>query len=434
MQLPQMKRVELTPEQRAHWRQTEALFGFSCPGFIHLFRKLLVNQERDPSDPIALFTDRVPMAATDGSNIMLNPGPFFKLAPAKRTFVLAHEVVHCVFNDPAMVRMHSQRGEIHYPDGLTLPYINDLYQWAMDYRINDMLVKTKVGELLTAADGYAVLRDEKIGTMDDSAVDIYRKLFKKHVKQGKAEAGGNGGQQGFDQVMSPGTSQGKHPEDGTLKRDEGQWKQELITAQTLERAKRLGNISGSLQRFFDGFLKPQVPWTDHIEGFFARRLGSGGYNWRRADRRLIVRDIYAPGRSGFGVNWVCVWGDTSGSIGQAELNTYFSELASLIEQLRPRRVTVFWADSEIKYTDDIYDAEDLEGVRARGVGGGGGTSCVPVFKAIEQMSTYDVPDAFVGLTDGYAAFPSYSPSYPCVWAVTSDTAIPFGEVVRIKVE
>lgn len=419
------KPAELTPQERAQWRDAEFQFGYSCPGFIHLFRRLLVNQPgRGVNDPIALMTEDVPMAGTDGSNILVNPQRFFKLAPAKRTFVLAHEVVHCVYNDPATAKLHRARGEIRYADGTTLPYHETLYQWAMDYRINDLLVTTKVGEILTEKDGYPVCWDRKVGTMDESAVDIYRTLYKKHKKELDAL------EEAFDKVFAPGSSTGEAP----APRDEVQWKQELVTAQTLERAKRMGNMSGEMQRFFDGFLKQQVPWTDHIEGFFARRLGSGGYNWRRPDRRLIVRDIYAPGRSGFGVNWVCVWGDTSGSISPKELNTYFAELAGLVEQLRPRRVTVFWADSEVKYIDDVYDAADLGAIRSRGVGGGGGTSCVPVFEAIESMSSYDVPDAFVGLTDGFAAFPTLVPSYPCIWAVTSDQKPPFGEFVRINVE
>lgn len=436
-----IKPEELSPEHRRKWGDTLALFTFACPGFRYLLYKLLSDNE---GGDVALFTSKVPTAATDGSNVMINPSWFFPLTLKQRVFVLAHEVVHNVYNDPAATRRIGRSGELRYDDGTALPFDNGTWQKSMDFRINDALITSNIGEMPRTKDGKMVgCHDPKIGKADDSAYDIYRKIYEAAQKAAKQTGGSSSGPgkmdpgvsdpsgSALDECMEPGNSTGKDPNVAEAERNPQEWANAMAVAQSLEAMKSQGKISADLQRMFDLYLKRQVPWTDHIQGFFARRLGSGASDWRRPDRRMIVRDIYIPGRAGHGVNWVCVWGDTSGSIGREELNTYFAELSGLIEELRPKRVTVFWCDAKIKHTDDVYDTADLPAIKARGVGGGGGTSCRPVFKAIEKMEM-EPPDAFVGLTDGLADFPGQAPSYPCVWACTTGAEIPFGEVVRIK--
>lgn len=421
-------RCELDPSLKQKWEDTLSLFMWSAPGFRHLLYKLLNNND---GGNVAVFTKDVPVAATDNLNVMINPDTFFNLNLKERVFVLAHEVIHCVYNDPETLNRAMRAEELRYHDGTKLPFDNDTFQIAMDLRINDALINSKIGDMPTGK--FKGVHDTSIAKANDGVYDIYRKIYDPQKGGGKGKGQGQGqGQSGFDVVLPPGSSTGQSPQQ-VPPRNAQQWATEMAVAQSLESMKARGNVSADLQRMFDMYLKPQVPWTDHIQGFFARKLGSGSYSWRKPDRRLIVRDIYTPGRSGFGVNWIAVWGDTSGSISLKELNAYFAELGGLIEDLRPRRVTVFWCDSEIKQVDDLEDFTDLEGVRARGVKGGGGTDCRPVFKAIDKMS-YDAPDAFVGLTDGMATFPKDEPRYPCVWACTANHAIPFGEVVRIKGE
>lgn len=431
-----VKPETLSDDHRRKWGNTLTLFTLACPGFRHILYKLLAN---NAGTDIALMSRTVPLAATDGANVIINPDQFFQLTLKERVFVLAHEVIHNVYDDPATTRRIVRSGELRYGDGVSLPFENNLWQKAMDFRINDALIKSAIGAMPVTKDGKPIgCHDTKIGKADDSAYDIYRRLYEqekggggKKGEKDKTTGGTSEGPGAFDECMEPGTSTGQDPNVAGAQRNAQQWASEMAVAQSLELMKLQGKISADLKRMFDLYLKRQVPWTDHIEGFFARKIGSGASDWRRPDRRFITRDIYIPARSGHGVNWVCVWGDTSGSIGRDELNTYFAELSGLIDELQPRRVTVFWCDAQIKHTDDIEDMDDLTKIRARGVGGGGGTSCRPVFRAIRDMNM-EPPDAFVGLTDGHAEFPSHAPNYPCVWAVTTDAEIPFGETVRIK--
>ena len=92
---------------------------------------------------------------------------------------------------------------------------------------------------------------------------------------------------------------------------------------------------------------------------------------------------------------------------------------------------MFWCDAAIHQIDEIEDAADLMRIKCRGVKGGGGTSCDPVFAWIDQ-NAHEAPDAMVCFTDGYVTFPKNAPTYPVIWASTTDVKYPWGEVVRIK--
>ena len=69
-----------------------------------------------------------------------------------------------------------------------------------------------------------------------------------------------------------------------------------------------------------------------------------------------------------------------------------------------------------------------------GVGGGGGTSCHPVFEWIGK-NCHTRPDALVCFTDGYVDFPDAPPPVEVViWASTARKPedYPYGDAVEIN--
>jgi hypothetical protein len=75
----------LTPEQKEKWDSTCSMMVWTCPGFAHLWYKLLHNHNGEYT---AIFTKDVPNACTDGKNIIINPDWFFKLSLPERTYVM----------------------------------------------------------------------------------------------------------------------------------------------------------------------------------------------------------------------------------------------------------------------------------------------------------------------------------------------------------
>ena len=417
--------VQLSAEDKKKWIETRSALLWTAPAFTHLLFSML-NPTR--GELAALFTEDVPIAATDGSNLILHPKTFFKFSLGKRIFIVAHEVLHCVFNHCVLSRPFRQTSKVKFPDGTELPYDAQLMNIAMDLIINDLLIESKIGEFPEEG-----VHDPKIATHKDSFLDAYKKVFKQKPGgggkgQGPGQGPGNGKGSGFDQLLDPGAAQGKNPDQAAQERSDTAWGTAVAAA--MAAAKAQGKLPAALERMFSDILEPEVAWQDMIRALFARKVGAGGYDWRKPDRRLIQRDIYAPQRSGNGCGDVVVAVDTSGSIGQRELDVFFGEMRGILEDVRPNRLHLVWCDAKVHHVDELDQASDLMGLKPHG---GGGTDFRPVFDWVFENNV--TPDALVYLTDGMGYFPQDEPRYPVIWgSIYEGSKYPFGDVVNIPLK
>lgn len=415
--------VELTADQAKKWEDTRIKLTWECPAFTHIFYSMLANSN---SKDIALFSKDVPIAATDGSNLILNPEGYFKFSLDERVFIAAHEIMHAILNHCVMSLRLKQRGTVPLPNGKTLPYDHQTMNVAMDYVINDALKQSGVGKMPDCA-----LHDTSIAQGEDSVIDVYAKVFKEqNGNSGSGQGQGQGQGKGFDVLLDPGTSEGKDANEAASERSDAKWQTAVSSALATARLK--GNCPAALERILGGIIEPKVDWKDKIAGIFARKVGSGSYDWQRPDRRLIIRDIVAPGRTGHGAGTVVIGVDTSGSINQDTLNTFFSEMAGILDEVRPKRTLIVWCDAQIGRVDEVEDISDLYHVKKKGAPGGGGTAFEPVFNYITSEGIE--PDALVYLTDGLGSFPAKAPEYPVIWGnIYPHSTYPFGDVVDIPV-
>lgn len=418
VELPRGKRptvVSITPEQESKWTETRAALLWSVPMFSHMLYSMMNPSQ---SQMVATFTKEIPIAATDGVNLLLNPDTFFKYQLGERVFAVAHEISHNVYAHVELMYAFQKAGKITYLDGKSIPFDKQLWNIATDLIINDLLIECQIGTF-----NKEWLHDRSYATYQDSAVDVYRKLYDNAQKGGK---GPNG--KSFDQLLEPGTGDGKDATQAAQERDETKWKTEVAAG--MASAKAQGKLPQALERMFGEILEPTVSWQDRIRAFFARKVGGGAYDWLRPDRRFMVRDIYTPARSGHGCGTVAVAIDTSGSIGQRELDQFFGELRGIIEEAKPQRVLVMWCDAQVHQVDEIFDVSDIGGLKPHG---GGGTDFRPVFDWLDDNSV--VPDALVYLTDGMGSFPTHAPLYPVLWGDIMNCArYPFGDVVSIPLK
>lgn len=435
--------VALTAAQEKLWDETRVALLWECPAFAHIFYTMM---NKSGSKHIAYFTKGVPIAAVDDTTLFVNPETFFKYDLKERVFICAHEICHVIFNHIIQMNGWRKRGGVSDTSGKKYPYIHQLMNVAADLVINDLLVNCR------NAAGSPIfkfnkdwLHDKSVATEADSVIDAYVKLFQKCPKikinpvQGQGQGQGQGDMEipvsgkSFDEHLTPGTGEGKDPNQASQDRNEAEWKAAIDAAVNAARVQ--GKLPAGLERLLDKILNPEVDWSEQIRALFARKVGSGTYDWRRADRRLIVRDIIAPGRSGYGAGDVVVAVDTSGSIGPSELRRFFSEMGGILEDVKPKRLFVVWCDAAIGRIDEISEPSDLYDIQRKGAPGGGGTSFVPVF---DWMVADDIQcDALVYLTDGYGTFPSYTPAYPVVWGNISGPGTvkyPFGDVVDVPVK
>ena len=434
-----IERAKLTPEQEKAWKDTKTALIWHAPAFSHILYTLLRNTADKDCDgnPLgAIFTtdEAIPTAATDGSNLIFNCSPtgYFRFNLNMRLFILAHEIMHNILGHCEQAFGLHMRGKIAYPDGTTLDFNAEEMNCAQDYVINAILTESNIGEFPKLPNGEKFgLLDSNIATSKDNSMDTYRKIHKKPKtdrpgkKPGSENGPNNGHGPGFDRLLPPGVTTGKDPQSAANDRNQAEWDTEVASAIAVARS--MGNLPLALEKVLTEVLEPKVDWTEQIRAWFARKVGSGAWDWKRPDRRLITRDIYTAGRSGFKSGTIVVGFDTSGSC-MNETPVFMAEMAGILEDIKPERLVIIWADCMVQRVDEVEEAEDLRHLKPIQ---GGGTSFVPVFDKIAELGL--TPDALVYLTDGIGGFPNVMPEYPVIWGnVYGDgEQYPWGDVVNI---
>lgn len=454
-----IREVTLDDKQTKIWERMRAKLIMAAPGFTHILYKMMSRAGHKH----ALFTDdlQVPVAATDGVVMILQIARIFKYPIGQAVFIMIHEIAHNMFNHPVMFHHCRMKKKVRFTDGSELPYDEMTMQMSGDYLINDMIIQAKFAGVETPPD---VLHNPQLITYRDSLFDAYRKLYRHSPpppppKPGPGGlAGGSGppqpgsqpggppppppqpgqqppsspsaAKQGFDVVLRPGQAQAKDPTVAEQQRSDQEWRIAVKAAHTLSKVQ--GKLPLSLQRAFEDIEEPQVDWTDRVEGFFKRKLSGGRYDFRKPDRRFIVRDIFTPARSGYGAEVVVLANDTSGSVLDPTLNRWFAEMKGILQDVKPQRLIVMWCDAKVHRVDEVEDFDDLSRLKMKRAPGGGGTDFRPVFNAVKDMGLK--PDALIYLTDGDGTFPSTAPDYPVLWGTIKKNTYPFGEVIDVPVQ
>lgn len=423
------KPCELTAEEKYAAEVARVGFMSACPFYAHYFY----------SEMHEVFTKAIPMAATDGRHIFINPEYLASLKPPERVFVYAHEVEHVICKHPTRMKHYGSEGKVR-----GLDYHADQMNIAQDYVINAGLMEMGVGMY-----NPEWLYDRNVSG-EDLAEDVYEKRYKKPPEgggqgnstfgssgqtgrgtKGDQQAKGNGG--GFDHVLPPPTDPVTGKED--LPTD-AEFKEAI--ARAAGAAKAVGKLPGHLQRRIDEILEPQIDWKEHVRMLLTGKMGHNRETWDTLNRRyaalgaLSARPIpMFPGRKGFGADIVAVAIDTSGSIREKELNAFFSEVGGVIADVRPKKVIIIWCDATINRVDEARSMDELADIRVKGGVGGGGTSFVPPFEYLAAENIH--PDTFIYLTDLFGTAPEKPPGYPVVWCATTDQPVQWGDVVRIKI-
>lgn len=415
MQIPDrtgVSQVKLTGDQNRALEIVISWTVFHQPFFAHLLM----------SELKMVATTDVPIAATDGRNILINPLPFFEYTLPEQAFILCHEVLHCVFNDPILMWTWFKEKAVRV--GPTdWPFISDLMNIAMDFVINAILVEGKVGTMPTGC-----CLDAKYSAKGhDAVVNVYEKLLKDSVVVTIYNR--------FDEVLQPGAAEGKEPDPAELK--EAQSNMASAVASAALAADMQGKLPAALKRLIDQVLNPKVRWQDHIRATLNRVSGSEGLDWSQGDRRMLTRNVVGHERiffarqSGFSCGQIIVGVDTSGSIDNVQITAFFREMYGIFEDMNPRELIIIDCDAKVYSVRVVEEMSELDDVRCQGVEGGGGTAFWPVFKRITEEGFE--PDVLVYLTDLEGSFPEVPPSYPVIWGVIGkQRKAPFGEIVPVE--
>ena len=349
--------------------------------------------------------DEAITAYTDGINKKYGRTFLQTICPtqAEVNGLILHENLHIG------LRHHLHGADMFREDG-------DKANKAADYVVNDMIteISKKYPELVQLPRGG--LYDPQYHNM--SMREIYKLLKSKKGggggggkpdKEGEKGSGSGGGEYEFD----------KHDFGKPMTQEEAKEMDGKIDRAIREGALLAGRLGIDFPRSISDMLNPVIDWKKELADFVTSSCkGKDEYTWRKFNRRLISNDIYLPTVENETIGEVVVAIDTSGSIGQEQLNAFASELVSICEAVSPDAVRILWWDTKVHGEQLFTDNYDQIGSMLKPLGGGG-TRVSSVAEYINKKKIN--AECVLVFTDGYLESDVvWNISAPTLWMVTEN--------------
>jgi len=349
---------QLTAAQRLHKAMTDII---GHDEFVALSGVLMIGKKEIVED--------CPTACTKGRDEIYGREFVDSLSDAEFRFLILHENYH------KMYRHLSTWKHLHEED-------HDRANKACDYVINLKLVDTKACESGFISMPKCGLIDEQYKGMD--AQQVFNLLT------GDPQNGAGGG--GMDDHDWEGAAE--------LSTDEVE---EL--AREIDEAVRQGMVlagkvgSGGLRDITE-LAQTQRDWRELLRDFVTTTCAGKDFStWRKPNRRYVGMDMLMPSSISETVDEIVIAIDTSGSISDAFIGSFLSEVTGICEQINPRKVRVLYWDTLVCRAE-VYVEDAINNLaRSTKPEGGGGTDvrCVPMY-----MNEHGIkPECIVVLTDGY---------------------------------
>jgi predicted metal-dependent peptidase len=290
---------------------------------------------------------------------------------------------------------------------------------AADYVVNDMIVSLKDKTIAKLPEGGCY--DPKYHNMNMR--EVYRLL--KEEQEEKQKQGGSGSGEGEPQGEGSGYSFDEHDIDGEgsandMTPEEAKALEARIDRAVREGALLAGRLGVELPRAVTDLLTPKVDWREALREFVTSSCkGKDEYTWRKFNRRLLPNDMYLPTVEDESIGEIVVAIDTSGSIGQEQINEFATELVSICEVVTPDAIRILWWDTMVHGEQVFTDNYTNIGQMLKPLGGGGTrVACVSEYLNNKKVEA----EAVLVFTDGYVEqSPKWDINAPTLWLVTDNT-------------
>lgn len=338
--------------------------------------------------------------ATDGKAIYVNEQFADILTDPELRGVVAHEVLHIAYGH------HVRRGT------------RDIGQWniAADYAINLDLIsegfKLPKGALI----------DRRFTGM--SAEQIYATLEQDQQQQGKGASDQGEDGEGNDPGNCGGVRDAAPSHDRAgMAQAAADAQAKVFAAASIAKAQQAGTLPAAIARLVQTLRAPIEDWRSVLRRFIDSSIKQD-YSWSRPNRRHIASGLYLPGMQSNTVSRVLVAVDTSGSINDALLEAFTSELQAIMDDGITDQISVVYCDTKL-YPGADFDRGDSIKLEPQG---GGGTKFSPVMDwAAEQQAS-----CLIYFTDLQCSDWGDEPAMPVLWAVWGNkTTAPFGDVIPV---
>jgi predicted metal-dependent peptidase len=312
-------------------------------------------------------------AATDGRAIYFNRKFFEPLSIKQIEFVIAHEILHNVFD-------HMSRREGRDPK---------IFNIAADYCVNGQVVRDRIGD--HEIEGIKIFHDSKyygmgaeevydkiFDEMDEQELDALGQLLDDHIDWGEKDSTGNRPSYSKDE----------------LKKIRDEMREATMQA---AQAAGAGNTPANVQRMIKELTEPKMNWREIIRQQIQSVI-KDDFSFMRPNRKGWHMGAILPGTNFKETIDICVGIDMSGSIGDDQAKDFLSEIKGIMQEYQDFTIKVWCFDTRV-YNEADYNSYNVDEFDEYEPMGGGGTEFMANW---EYMKENDIqPKKFIMFTDGY---------------------------------
>jgi predicted metal-dependent peptidase len=324
--------------------------------------------------------DWCPTAATDGRNLYYNTQFFNAMSNKEIEFVIAHEILHCVYD-------HFSRREHRDPK---------LYNIAADYIVNNLLVRDRIGAKPKLIDCFQDFRYEGW-----SSEEVYDELFKNAKKINIDDLGelldehidweSDGDEDGEGNGKSGGRPRLTKAEIDQIK---DEIKEAMIQAASAAGA---GNTPAGIQRLIKDMTEPKMNWRELLRQQIQSTIRSD-YTFARPSRKGWHTGAVLPGMNFADTIDICISIDMSGSIGNDQAADFLSEIQGIMDEFKEYQIKLWCFDTKV-YNEQDFSADGGDTLADYDIQGGGGTDFDANWIYMKENDIQ--PKKFIMFTDGY---------------------------------
>lgn len=316
-------------------------------------------------------SDWCPTAATDGRHLYYNREFFEKLTTKEVEFVVAHEILHNVFD-------HMGRCEGRH---------KQIWNAAVDYAVNGQLVRDRIGAV---PKGINIFHDPK--HYGKPAEQIYDEIYESEDEKSLAALG---------QLLDQHLDQDGDGKDGSPQYSKEELKQirDEIREATIQAANAAGagNVPANIQRMIKELTEPKMNWREILRQQIQSTI-KNDYTFMRPNRKGWHMSAILPGTNYDETIDICIGIDMSGSISDAQAKDFIAEIKGIMDQYQDYKIKIWCFDTQV-YNEADFDGFGGNDILEYDIIGGGGTEFDANWNYMKENNIN--PKKFIMFTDGY---------------------------------
>ena len=335
--------------------------------------------------------DWIPTAAVDGRNLYFNTQFFNAMDNKEIEFVIAHEILHCVFD-------HLERRT--WQDRNLDPMISNI---AQDYIVNNILVRDNIGTKPKLVDCFQDFKyedwtseevyDDLFEKYDNQELEALGELLDEHLDWTEGDGEKNKGGKGDDGESGEAKGRPSYSKE-ELKKIRDEIKENMITAAQSAGA---GNIPKGVDRLIKDLTEPKINWRELLRQQIQSTIKSD-YTFMRPSRKGWHTGAVLPGMNFEDTIDIAIGIDMSGSIGDHQARDFLSEVKGIMDEYKDFAIKLWCFDTAV-YNEQDFTADNGTDLLDYEILGGGGTDFDANWTYMRENDIQ--PKKFIMFTDGY---------------------------------